>query len=166
MSYIIYGTARSRITLYEVDGTTPKYRVTLQRETKEGLSLVFKPEGAAHQLGSGANWAKSWTHRNFRASLDLRWNYGKNSLLETWTSGAWSAPVITLTPTVLSLIFTWAFQSPCLVEPHMDKAYTFSAQPDPGKALALNDTKGVAHKDLALSLIATEVAPLPDWASL
>ncbi len=166
MSYVVYGTSKSRITLYAADGVTNKYRITLQKEGREGLKLSFKPEGAPHQLGSGAAWAKAWTHRGFRATLDIKWPHGMESILETWTAGAWGAPTPILTATALSLIFTWGFQSPCLIEPHLDKAYSFSAQPDPSKALELRDVKGVAHTGLGLVLVATAVAPLPDWASL
>ena len=166
MSYVAYGLQKTRITLYAADGVTPLYRITLQKETREGLTLSFKPEGAPHQLGSGANWANAWAHRGFRAQLDIAWDVGLESTLETWGGSAWGAATSELTPISLSRIFTWAFQSPCLVEPHLDKAYSFSAQPDPGKARGLKDRKGVAHTGLDLSLIATEVGSIPDWASL
>jgi hypothetical protein len=166
MSYVVYGTSKSRITLYDADGVTKKYRITLQKEGREGLKLSYKPEGAPHKLGSGAAWANTWTHRGFRATLEIKWPHGIQSTLETWTAGAWGAPTTILTASALSLIFTWAFQSPCLVEPHLDKAYSFSAQPDPGKALELRDVKGVAHTGLELALVATILGAIPDWASL
>jgi hypothetical protein len=52
------------------------------------------------------------------------------------------------------------------VEPHTDKAFSFSAQPDPGKAFELKDIKGIAHSGLDLVLIQTTVAALPNWAAL
>jgi hypothetical protein len=166
MGYLVYGLAQTRLTLYALDGVTPLYRITLQKETREGLILSFKPEGVTHQLGSGANWAQSRTHRGFRAQLEVKWDFGLTSSVETWTSGAWGAPATMLTPTALSLIFSWAFQAPCLVEPHLDKAYSFLAQPDPSKALELKDVKGVAHSGLGLVLVATTVGSIPDWSSL
>jgi len=166
MSYVCYGTDRTRITLYEADGTTPKYRLTLQKETREGLTLGFKPEGVPHQLGSGANWARHLTHHGFRPTLGIKWAHGLDSLRETWSGSAWGAPEAILTPIALSLIFTWAFQSPCLVEPHLDKAYSFAAQPEPGQALELKDLKGVLHTGLDLVLIATELGAIPDWVAL
>ncbi|WP_306600763.1 hypothetical protein [Geothrix sp. 21YS21S-2] len=166
MTWVVYGLNQTRITLYAADGTTPLYRITLQKEQREGLKLSFPPEGVPHDLGSGAQWAKQWTHRGFRPRLDISWDRGVESIRETWTSGAWGPPVTILTVTALSLIFTYAFQAPCLVEPHLDKAYSFSAQPDPTKALELQDLKRVVHTSLALSLIATIPGPIPDWASL
>jgi hypothetical protein len=166
MSYVIYGTSRTRITLYAADGVTPNYRITLQKEVREGLNLIFNPEGVPHQMGSGAAWAKSLTFRGFRPQLEIKWDFGLTSSVEVWGGTAWGAPADELTPISLSRIFTWAFQSPCLVEPHLDKAYSFTAQPDPGKALGLKDRKGVAHSDLDLVLVGTVVGSIPDWATL
>jgi hypothetical protein len=166
MSYVIYGINQTRITLYAADGTTPLYRVTLQKETREGLTLSFKPEGVGHQLGSGAAWAQTRTHRGFRAQLSIKWDFGMESSVETWAAGAWGAPAAMLTAQALSLILAQAFLAPCLVEPHTDKAFSFSAQPDPGKAFELKDIKGIAHSGLDLVLIQTTVANLPDWAAL
>ena len=165
-NYITYGVARTRITLYAADGVTPNFRVTLQKEVREGLTLSFKPEVASHQLGSGAAWAKSLTFRGFRPQLDIKWDFGLTSSVEVWSGTAWGAPADELTPISLSRIFTWAFQSPCLVEPHLDKAYSFTAQPDPGKALELKDLKGVAHSGLDLVLVGTVLGTLPNWAAL
>lgn len=167
MSYApIYGLKQTRITLYALDGVTPTLRVTLQKETREGLTLSFKPEGVSHQLGSAATWAKPWTHRGFRAQLDIKWDYGLESSVETWAAGVWGAAATVPTAQALSQILNAAFPAPCLVEPHFDKAFSFSAQPDPGKAFELKDVKGVAHSGLDLVLIQTTVATLPDWASL
>lgn len=166
MSYVCCGTARTRITLYEADGTTPKFRITLQRETREGLTLAFKPEGPSHQLGSGANWARHLTHHGFRPTLGIKWSHGTKSIREAWTGATWAAGESILTPVALSLIFTWAFQSPCLVEPRLDKAFSFEAQPDPDRALELKDLGGVAHTGLDLVLFGTELGAIPDWVAL
>lgn len=166
MSYITYGLLRTRITLYDTDGTTPLKRITLQKEMRDGLVLAWKPEGVATRLGSGASWANNWTHHGFRASLAIKWDFGMNSSVETWTGAAWGTAAEVLTPIALSQIFNKALLAPCLVEPHTDKAYSFLAQPDPGKAFVLRDVKGVAHSGLELDLVATTVAAIPDWASL
>lgn len=166
-NYLCYGLAKTRLTLYASDGTTPTLRVTLQKEDREGLTLSWKEEGVITKLGSGAAWANALTHHGFRATLAITWGVGLNSSVETWSGSAWGAAVATLTPIALSQILNAAFQAPCLVEPHLDKAYSFSAQPDPGKDFVLQDLKGVAHTGLGLTLIETTVADgLPDWASL
>ncbi len=167
MTFVVYGLQKTRITLHETDGTTPKFRITLQKETKEGLTLTFKPEGQMRQAGSGGGWARSWAHWGFRAQVRILWDLGTDeTTLETWTAGAWSAPSVYLTASALALIFTHAFRAPCLVEPHTDKAYSFLAQPDPGKPLELKDIKGVAHSGLELVLIGDTVGEIPDWAAL
>lgn len=162
----VYGLAQTRITLYQADGVTPLYRIVLQKEDKEGLKLSYKPEGVSHQLGSGANWARKWAHRGFRPQLDIAWSHGLDSTKQGWTGVAWGAASTIITPEAMGLIFTWAFQSPCLVEPHLDKAYSFSAQPDPGKPFDLKDIKGVFHTGLSLSLIGSTVGSIPDWSTL
>lgn len=166
MSYVIYGRNRTRITLYAADGTTPLQRVTLEKEAREGLALSFKPEGAEAKLGSGANWAIKRTHHGFRPELAIKWEYGMESTVETWGGAAWGAPAAILTPMALASIFTRACAAPCLVEPHLDKAYSFKAQPDPGKPFVLKDVKGVAHSGLELVLVGEELGPIPDWAAL
>lgn len=166
MSYVVYGTQKTRITLYAADGVTPLQRITLQKEDREGLTLTFKPEGAATKLGSGAGWANRWTHHGFRAELAIKWAVGVESSSEAWVSGAWAAAATTLTPQAIRDVFTRAMEAPCLVEPHLDKAYSFKAQPDPGKPFALRDIKGVAHTGLELVLIAETLGPIPDWAAL
>lgn len=166
MSYVVYGVQKTRITLYDADGTTPLQRVTLQKEVREGLTLTWKPEQAETKLGSGAGWAIARNHHGFRAELAIKWDYGLNSSVETWVSGAWGAPATVLTATALASIFNRACVAPCLVEPHLDKAYSFKAQPDPGKPLALRDVKGVAHSGLELVLIAETLDAIPDWALL
>jgi hypothetical protein len=166
MLYVCYGSQKSRITLYASDGTTPVSRITLQKEDREGLQLSFKPEGSALRLGSGSGWANTWTHHGHRASLSIKWSVGLESSIETWSGSAWGAPTAILTPIALSQIFNRAFQAPCLVEPHLDKAYSFSAQPDPGKAFVLCDRKGVVHTDLGLDLVAVTLDVVPDWPAL
>ena len=166
MSYVIYGVQKTRVTLYGPDGTTPLQRITLEKEAREGLTLSFKPEGPDTKLGSGANWAIKRTHHGFRAELAIKWEYGLESSVEAWVAGAWGAPSSILTALAISSIFTRAFEAPCLVEPHLDKAYSFKAQPDPGKPFVLKDVKGVAHSSLELVLIAEELGAIPDWAAL
>ena len=166
MSYVCYGSARTRITLYAADGTTPLQRVTLQKETREGLLLTWVPEGTESKLGSGANYARHWAHNGFRPTLGIKWDKGVKSTLETWASGAWGPATVLLTPIALSYIFNKAMVAPCLVEPHLDKDYSFKAQPDPGKPFSLRGIKGVAHSDLELVLIAEELSDIPDWAAL
>lgn len=167
MSYApIYGLQKTRITLYDVNGTTPLKRITLQKETREGLTLSWKPEGVFTGLGSGSSWANNWTHHGFRASLAIGWSHGLDSWVELWTGSAWGTASGLTTPIALSQIINAAVLVPCLVEPHLDKGFSFLAQPDPGKAFVLKDVKGVAHTGLELALIATTVAPMPDWASL
>lgn len=166
VGYVIYGLARTRITLYDADGTTPLQRLTLQKEDREGLTLTWKPEGPSTNLGSGSGWAIKRTHHGFRAELAIKWGVGVKSSVETWASGAWGAPAVLLTPLAIASIFNKAVLAPCLVEPHLDKAYSFKAQPDPGKPFSLKDLKGVAHTGLELVLIAETLGPIPDWASL
>jgi hypothetical protein len=166
VSYVVYGTNKTRVTLYDVDGTTPLQRITLQKEDREGLTLSWKPEGATTKLGSGAGWANANTHHGFRAELAIKWAVGVESASEAWVSGAWGPATILLTAQAIRDIFTQAMVVPCLVEPHLDKAYSFKAQPDPGKAFSLKDVKGVAHTGLELVLIAETLGPIPDWAAL
>ncbi len=166
MSYVCYGSARTRITLYGPDGVTPLQRITLQKETREALLLSWPPEGVESKLGSGANYARHWAHNGFRPALAIKWDRGVQSSMETWASGAWGPAAVLLTPIALSYIFNKAMVTPCLVEPHLDKDYSFKAQPDPGKPFALKDIKSVAHSDLELVLIAEELSDIPDWAVL
>ncbi len=175
MSTIIYGTAQTRITLYDPTSGTATKRYTLQREDREGLILTFKEEGTVHQLGSGASWGRQLVHRGFRAELAIKWGVALDpsigvgqlvTLVETYSGSAWGAAVGINTATALSAIISGAFKKACLVEPHLDKAFSFLAQPDPGKAFGLQDLKGVVHTKAELTLIAQTVADIPDWASL
>lgn len=167
MSYIVYGIDQTRITLYEEDGTTPRYRVTLQKETKEGLELAFKPDGVSHQLGSGAEWAIRRIHRGFRISLDIKWTHGLNSSVETWGGSAWGIAATVPLAQALCEIHSRANLNPCLVSPHKDMNFDFLAQPDPGKAFALRDMKGLLHTGLELHLISTTLRKdIPDWTTL
>ena len=161
-SLIIYGTKASRLTLYNPDGSKA-YRVTLQKEVKEGLILSLSPEGAANQLGSASSWRRTWAHRGFRPSLAISWDVGVSSTIETWTSGAWGPATDILTAAALSKILSYGMQAPMDVQPHLDHSWTFQAQPDPGKSLDFRDVRGVAHTGLELGLIGTVVVNLPDW---
>lgn len=164
--YTVYGVDRTRITLYQEDGVTPNFRITLQEEDEQSLQLKWTPEGVGHSLGSGSSWARHWTHRGHRPTLTILWAVGVYSQIETYASGSWGAPAEILTPLAIAKILTWGFRSPCLVEPHLDKAYSFKAQPDPESAFALKDVGAVAHTDLEITLIGTIVEELPDWGAL
>lgn len=167
MGYVIYGLKETRIILYEDDGTTPRYRITLEKEGKEGLDLIFKPEGPSHQLGSGADWAIRRIHRGFRISLDIKWAQGEHSQVETWNGTTWGAASSVLTAQALSVIHTWASHNPCRVSPHKDLNLDFLAQPDPGKGFGLSDLKGLIHRDLELHLVSTTLAKdIPDWTTI
>lgn len=168
MSYApIYGLKETRITLYEDDGTTPKYRITLQKETKEGLELAFKPEGVNHQLGSGSNWDIVKIHRGHRPELAIKWSHGLESWVQTWADAAWGASTLVPTAQALSVIHSRANRCACSVSPHLDMNFDFLAQPDSGKKFVLRDIKGVAHTGLELVLIGKSLIPdLPDWPTL
>ena len=116
--YLSYGCGRTRITIYATDGETPVSRITLQKETREGLVLTFTPEGTLRALGSGASWALTWQRRGFRPSLAISWEVGLTSILETWSGSAWETAPRIPTARALSLILTAAMVVPCLVEPH------------------------------------------------
>lgn len=167
MAYTVYGLKETRIILYADDGVTPRYRVTLQKESKEGLDLIFKPEGITHQLGSGAGWARHYVHRGFRPSLGIKWNVAIESSVETWSGSAWGASTVITTAQALSVIHTWASHNPCSVSPHLDLNFSFLAQPDPGKAFVLQDHRGAVHTKLELNLIGTVlISDIPDWSNL
>jgi hypothetical protein len=168
MSYgVIYGLDKPRITLYADDGVTPVYRITLQKETKEGLDLAFPAEGVSRQLGSGAGWAKPWLQRGFRPVLNLKWSHGLDSAVEAWGGIAWGAGTTVNTAQALGVIDSMARRAPCLVEPHLDQNFSFLAQPDPGKAITLRDLKGLVHTGLELQLVATKlISDHPDWPNL
>ncbi len=167
MGYTVYGLKETRIILYADDGVTPRYRVTLQKESKEGLDLAFKPEGVTHQLGSGAGWARRYIHRGFRPNLVIKWNVAIESWIETWDGSAWGAAAVVQTAQALSVVYTWASLNPCRVSPHYDLNFDFLAQPDPGKAFVLQDQRGAVHTKLELNLIGVALLPkIPDWINL
>lgn len=170
MSYVIYGTRQTLITLYEVDGITPLAKITLQKETKEGLLLKFTPEGVKQKLGSGAGWRLRWSHRGFRPSVTIKWDVGLHSRRLSWVGegngtggGPWGPAAEVLTAEALAEIENRGLLAPCLVQPHLDHAFTFWAQPDPGKAFELKDLKGCAHTGLGLELVGTGLAAIPDF---
>jgi hypothetical protein len=163
--YLSYGCGRTRITLYAADGTTPVSRITLQKETREGLVLTFTPEGTLQALGSGASWAQTWKHRGFRPSLVIQWDAGVYSSRETWDGTSWGTADSITTAQALTLILNAAVLVPCLVQPHLDHAYTFLAQPDSSIAFALQDLKGVVHTSLSLSLLGQGLSSIPEWSA-
>jgi hypothetical protein len=158
----IYGLAKVRLTLYQPTGENLT-RLTLQSPTREGLELSFSPEGTAHELGSGAMFQKLWVERGARPALDLKWEVGLSTAMETWTGSAWGVPISIDTAEALVRVFEAAFQRPALVEPHRDSSFSFLAQPDPQKALEIRDVKGVRHIKLSLRLVGTRVGSLPNW---
>lgn len=167
MAYTVYGLKETRIILYADDGVTPRYRVTLQKESKEGLDLIFKPEGITHQLGSGAGWARHYVHRGFRPSLGIKWNVAIESAVETWDGSAWGTAATVTTAQALSLVHSLGSRAPALVSPHYDLNFNFLAQPDPGKAFVLQDHRGAVHTKLELNLIGITLLPdIPDWSNL
>lgn len=163
----IYGIKETRVTLFEDDGVTPKYRVTLQKENREGLDLAFKPEGQVHQLGSGAGWARQIIYRGYRPTLDIKWTHGLESTVETWDGTTWGSAVTVPTAQALHLVHDMGLRVPCSVSPHKDLNFDFLAQPDLGKAISLRDLKALLHTNLEISLIASVLIPgRPDWANL
>jgi hypothetical protein len=166
MNFVVYGLRQTRITLYNADGTNA-YRVTLQKEGRMGLELAFPPEGVDHQLGSGADWEMTRTHRGFRPALAIKWPVATRSVVETWDGAQWGAKELVLTAQVRGLIDNFAFIKPCLVSPHEDMNFGFLARPVPANPFKLRDIKGVAHADIDLALIATKLIPaIPDWPNL
>ena len=160
---VVYGTGRTRITLYSAAGT-PTYRLTLQIEQHEGLKITFTPEGQEHLLGSGAGFIRAWTHRGWRPRLDVQWDWGLQSTRETYGSGVWGAPETVDTVRALGQILSAAMRAPCLVEPHMDHSFAFYAQADPQIPWVLQDTRRVLHGELVLGLIGTGlIADIPTW---
>jgi hypothetical protein len=164
--YLAYGTAKSRITLYDSDGVTGLFRITLQREEKEGMVLTFTPEGVTTNLGSGASWANKRTHHGFRPSFSIKWAVGLNCTIEAWVTDHWDTATDIATPMAISKILNNAFVTPCLIEPRSDTAFSFLAQPNPEQAFTLKDIKGVAHTDLSIELLAVTITTIPDWAAL
>ena len=163
---IVYGSGRTRITLYNSSGVAT-YRITLQTELVDGLQLTFQAEGQEHLLGSGANWARKWTHRGFRPLLSIQWDWAMSSSIETWTPGtpgSWGTSVEESTAQSLGRIQSSSMVYPALVEPHLDKSFSFSSQPDPTKPLILSDRRKVLHGQLTLDLIATSlINAIPVW---
>lgn len=164
MSYVVYGLGRTVITLRDASGN-PTVRYTLQVEQREGLVLTFTPEGTAHDLGSGAGWAKRWNHRGFRPSISIRWDAGTISSKALWSGSAWGNEQVVSTAVALSELLNAAFLVPCLVQPHKDHAFTFVAQPDPSKGFALKDRKRVIHTDLTLDLVGQDLGAIPTWVA-
>jgi hypothetical protein len=165
----IYGIQQTRIVLYADDEITPTSRITLEKESREGLELVFKSEGVMAQLGSGAGWATRWLHRGWRMKLSIKWAVGLESTIETWdlATNTWVQATLIPTAEALSLLIGSGARVPLRVSPHKDKNLDFLAQPDPGKDFRLKDVKGLAHTDLETVLVATELlTTTPVWAGL
>ena len=160
---VVYGTDATRITIFDAGGT-PLTRYTLQAEEESGMVLTFPSEGLWHQLGSGASWRRVWAPRGFRPTLSLKWDFGLSSTMQTWTGSAWGSAVEIETATALSKILSGATSVAALVEPRLDKAFSFDAQPDPSKPLGFKDAGRVVHAGLTLDLVAaTLIASIPVW---
>jgi len=155
MRYLSYGVGKVRVTLYDLDGVTPMYRVTFQRETNKQFLLEFKPEGIQRMLGSGAGWANVRVHRGWRPSVAIKWSHGLLSGMERWglLTSSWGPLAEVKTTDALNLVLSKGMVTPCLVEPRLDDSYSFKAQPDGSKSYALRDVKNLLHIDLELSLI-------------
>lgn len=176
MTRIITGLSQTRITTYASDGTTPVKRYTLQKEDREGFELRFPKEGATHKLGSGANRAMKKTFFGYRPTLACKWAFALDatdgagaqvSKVEVWGGSSWGAATAINTAAALSAIDDAATKTPVLVEPRLDKAFSFLAQPPDNHVFALTDLKAVIHTKLDLQLEAqTTITTLPDWLSL
>lgn len=177
MSAIINGLSQTRITLYAADGITPTKRYTLQKEDPEGLELSFPREGTTHNLGSGASYARQRNFHGYRPTLKCKWGVAIDpvhqqagkvvTLLETWTGSAWGASAQVNTAAALADIDDSSCKTPCLVEPHLDKAFSFQAQPPDGHIFALKDLRSVVHTKLDLALEATQlITSMPAWLTL
>ncbi|MBS1771155.1 MAG: hypothetical protein JSS77_16010 [Acidobacteria bacterium] len=163
----IYGSGPTRITLFDSSGVKTK-RLTFQVPEKEGLTLTFTPEGVLHELGSDSDYERQYAYNGHRPQLEVKWSVGMLSSYEVWDTGSstWGALTQISTAQALNWLHMAAFIYPVLVEPHTDKAYSFSAQPDPQQTLALSDVKGIAHTGLDITLIGNVVAPVPDFSLL
>lgn len=159
-SLIVYGTGAARVILRDTTGAD-SIRLTFQTVTRSGLELVFTPLGVAQDLGNGANFKRGWSPRRFRASLNLTWEVAASTRVESWEGSAWGAESLCDTADAVRLVHNYGWLYPCLVQPHLDKSWTFEAWPDPDQPFALQDLKGVAHADLALGLISRVAVDIP-----
>jgi hypothetical protein len=132
----------------------------LQTPNNEGKTFTWVPEGVDNSLGSGAGFARRYTHRGFRRRLVLRWEYGTTSKRYVATGGgSWSAPTVHPTAAAISEILQWASMSNVrVVAPEGMGLPDFLARA-PEQDLVLSDVKGVAHGDLELTLDATTLVP-------
>ena len=175
MSAIIFGLSQTRITLFGPDGVTPTKRYTLQKEDREGLELSFPREQSTHDLGSGANWARQRNFHGYRPTLKVKWAVAVGSgpggqivtMVEAWTGTAWGVATQVNTAAALASIDDGACKVPALIEPHLDKAFSFLGQPPDGHIFALRDLKAVIHTKLDLALEAVSlITSMPDWLNI
>lgn len=165
MSFVIYGTRETRITIYNEGDETPVARITLQKETKEGLQLKFTPEGPRQELSRANLGRLRQVRRGYRPSLTIKWDFGLHSLRSDWTGSAWGPASEVLTAAALAEVLNAAIQRPVLVHPHLDHAFAFWAQPDPRKSFELKDRKGVVHAAITLDLIGSDLVEIPEFVS-
>lgn len=135
----------------------PVIRWTLQGVGKDGRTLSWVPEGSLRVLGSGAAYHRKWFHRGFRRRVSLQWNYGVESLRETYSGGAWVGGQVMLTAEAHAEILEWASLYTVTVitavsPPFAAKAYE--------QGLSLTDTLGIAHPSLVLVL---DAVILDEW---
>jgi|GEM_PF-5481831 len=168
--FLAYGVGQTQIQLRNTAGALVE-RITLQKETTEGLELVFTPEGVARTLTAGsvaaptAGYKKAWRSLGVRPSLDIKWAKAVTSSVEPWMGSAWGTLTTIDTAEAVRRVLRRAMLWPCTVYPHLDHAFNFDAQPDLGADLKLVDLRGVVHQDLNLKLIGTKVVAVPDWVA-
>lgn len=133
-------------------------RWTLQTPDKEGKTFSWVPEGIETELGSGAGFARSYTHRGFRRRLELSWEYGTTSMREEF-SGTWGAAVSHPTAAAVSEILQWGAMGDLKVTAAEGMGLPDFYARAIEQEVALKDIKGVAHSGLALVLDAVTLIP-------
>lgn len=162
MMATVYGLGKTRITLYMADGTTPTDRYTLQREGTEGMLLTFVPVGVPTLSGASDNWGKRTNHKGFRPRLDVNWGYGTTCTKEIWNGAELVAAGTVATHVAVATIMNSSAIVPCKVEPRITDAYYFLAQPEL-EPFRMNDTKGIAYRNVALKLVGVTPGAIPAW---
>lgn len=140
----------SRITGYA--SGSPAWRVTLQREDREGRTVSYLPEIATTQ-GSAPDYATSHLFRGFRPRLEISWAVGTGSTLELWEDGAWIDGGEILTASALLGLLSACDDGDLRVEPWRTSAgvgaFWARCWADPQE---IRDTKGILHSGLKITL--------------
>lgn len=138
----------TRITGYA--GETSAWRITLQREDREGRSLSYVPEVATTQ-GAAPDFAIAHLFRGFRPRLELTWSVGTGSTLELWDGSAWGDPSEIQTASALLSILGACEAGDLWAEPYSEALGAFWARcwAEPQE---IRDIKGVVHSGLKLTL--------------